>query len=183
MHDLPAFFQGTVLQSWTFPEIFEIFDFSQKTKCYSFRKIYFLKDFLWKKHLAFFLKIEKFSKKVRTLFQIDITSSDLNEFWIWQKFWRGESLLFDLSTTFMGVLSREKKREPSWDNFFFHWAVWISPYPGGSYVHSYFFIAPQANFFAILRCNCVDLSRLLWFEGYICRFVVQKAYTFTVKAP
>ena len=34
---------------------------------------------------------------------IDITSSDLNEFWIGQKIWRAAPVLFLLSTGFMGV--------------------------------------------------------------------------------
>ena len=37
------------------------------------------------------------------VFQIDITSSDLNEFWIGQKFWKAEKLLLHLSTTFTGL--------------------------------------------------------------------------------
>ena len=36
-------------------------------------------------------------------FQIDITSPNLNKFWIGQKIWKAESLLFPLSTTFMAV--------------------------------------------------------------------------------
>ena len=36
-------------------------------------------------------------------FQVDITSSDLNEFWIGQNILKAESLLLDLSTTFMGL--------------------------------------------------------------------------------
>ena len=39
----------------------------------------------------------------RAFFQIDITSSDLNEFWIGQKIWKALALLFHLSTTFMRV--------------------------------------------------------------------------------
>ena len=36
-------------------------------------------------------------------FQIDITSSDLNGFWIGQKFWKAARMLFLLSSGFMGV--------------------------------------------------------------------------------
>ena len=47
-----------------------------------------------------------FFKKMSVFFQIDITSSDLNEFWIGQKIWKAADLLFHLSTTFMGVWAR-----------------------------------------------------------------------------
>ena len=40
-----------------------------------------------------------FSAKV---FRVDITSSDLNEFWIGQKILKAESLLLNLSATFIG---------------------------------------------------------------------------------
>merc|ERR1711964_932024 len=39
-------------------------------------------------------------------FHMNITSSDLNEFWIGQKFWKALDLLFRLSTTFMGVFRK-----------------------------------------------------------------------------
>ena len=50
---------------------------------FSSRKIFFLKHIFW-------------------FFQVDITSSDLNEFWIGQKILKAESILLNLSTTFMG---------------------------------------------------------------------------------
>ena len=50
------------------------------------RKIFFENVFL-EKIFSFF-------------FQIDITSSDLDEFWIGQKILKAESLLLNLSTTF-----------------------------------------------------------------------------------
>ena len=46
------------------------------------------------------------------IFQIGITSSDLNEFWIGQKFWKALDLLFHLSTTFMGFF--RKYRVAKW---------------------------------------------------------------------
>ena len=49
----------------------------------------------------YFLK--NISKKIAIFFQVDITSSDLNEFLIGQKILEAECLLFNLSTTFMGV--------------------------------------------------------------------------------
>ena len=57
-------------------------------------------------------------------FQIDITSSDLNEFWIGQKIWRATPVLFLLSTGFMGVWAKyhvenqKNKIETQWGIFF-----------------------------------------------------------------
>ena len=39
-------------------------------------------------------------------FQVDTTSSDLNEFWIGQKILEAHCLLFHLSTTFTGLFRR-----------------------------------------------------------------------------
>ena len=36
-------------------------------------------------------------------FQIDLTLSHLNEFWIGWKFWKAENLLLNLSTGFIGL--------------------------------------------------------------------------------
>ena len=63
-----------------------------------------------------------FEKK--KLFQIDITSSDLNEFWIGQKIWKAESLLFHLSTLLWGfeqynLLSSRKKNPAEINHGFF----------------------------------------------------------------
>ena len=46
------------------------------------------------------------------IFQIDITSSDLNEFWIGQKIWRATPVLFLLSTGFMGVGAKYRVENP-----------------------------------------------------------------------
>ena len=43
------------------------------------------------------------SEKKWKTFQVDITSSDLNEFWIGQKILKAESLLLNLSTTLTGL--------------------------------------------------------------------------------
>ena len=58
----------------------------------------FYVDFFLSEKNVFFLKKNK----------TDTTSSDLNEFWIGQKFWKAEALLFHLSTTFMGVWARHR---------------------------------------------------------------------------
>ena len=49
-----------------------------------------------------FFEKEISKKKIAIFFQVDITSSDLNEFWIGQKILKAESLLLNLSTTFTG---------------------------------------------------------------------------------
>ena len=77
---------------------FEIFDFSKKIV---FR--FFIKDFnakLWK---FFHLKKYFHDYFFWFFFQLDITSSDLNEFWIGQKIVKAESLLLNLSTTLWGL--------------------------------------------------------------------------------
>ena len=55
----------------------------------------------------FMINNQKSSEKnVGHFFQIDLTLSHLNEFWIGWKFWKAESILFRLDTTFPGVLER-----------------------------------------------------------------------------
>ena len=55
---------------------------------------------IWKK---FHLKKYFSEKSVFEKIQVDITSSDLNEFWIGQKILKAETFLLNLIPTFMGL--------------------------------------------------------------------------------
>ena len=46
---------------------------------------------------------DKKTRKKRIFFQVDTTSSDLNEFMIGQKILEAEAFLLNLSTTFIGL--------------------------------------------------------------------------------
>ena len=75
---------------------FRFFDF-RNFRFSIFRKIDFSKDFLWKKcHINFFLAIffSADQKISANNFQNAITSSNLNEFWIGQKFLKAEGLVW-----------------------------------------------------------------------------------------
>ena len=79
-------------------------EFSKKSKFRNFRffgKSNFLRFPMKMSEKIFFTSKKLFfiSKKCSSnFFQIDITSSDLNEFWIGQKIWRATPVLFLLST-------------------------------------------------------------------------------------
>ena len=97
------FFQRKSLRKsifWRKIENSEIFGFFRFFRLFS-TFFDFRKDFLWKKMWT--KKIFGSKKNSAKNFQIDITSSDLNEFWIGQKIWRAAPVLFLLSTGFMGV--------------------------------------------------------------------------------
>ena len=63
---------------------------------------------------------EKISRKNRKHFQVDITSSDLNEFLIGQKILEAETFLLNLSTTFKGfrTLPGQQTKNSGPANFF-----------------------------------------------------------------
>ena len=85
---------------------FQHFSLKIVKKIEDFRKFsifrFFIKDFNPKFRKHFHLK-KYFSEKIGKKFQVDITSSDLNEIWIGQKILKAESLLLNISTIFMGL--------------------------------------------------------------------------------